>query len=233
MSNFLRKRFFERCVGAEDMSVLVALSSPNNEAESSAPRRIVAEHPDIEIQVIHIDRKGFTAVPYLWVRNVRPKKFESAAQSDPNVHEVKLIDKVDDGALFKLFWGVDSPLIHCVIEADGIIIDANGTIDKWSLKLLFEYRADASDFQECCQRRGAPMEIHRLSSIAERIVGESVYLSRSQRKTLLLAYERGYFDEPRTLTQQELAYELDISTSAVGRRLRRGFRNLIEESLIE
>jgi predicted DNA binding protein len=50
---------------------------------------------------------------------------------------------------------------------------------------------------------------------------------------VLLAYERGYFDSPRQITQAELAAELDITRQSVSSRLQRGLRRLVGNTMFD
>ncbi|MEF8842565.1 MAG: helix-turn-helix domain-containing protein [Haloarculaceae archaeon] len=52
-------------------------------------------------------------------------------------------------------------------------------------------------------------------------------VTETQRETLRLAYEAGYYEEPRETTLGELATELGVGERAVFRRLRRGTRGLL------
>ncbi|WP_309138889.1 helix-turn-helix domain-containing protein [Haloterrigena gelatinilytica] len=45
-------------------------------------------------------------------------------------------------------------------------------------------------------------------------------------------YERGYFEDPRDSSVEDLADALGVSSSAVSGRLRRGLKALIENSLV-
>ena len=54
-----------------------------------------------------------------------------------------------------------------------------------------------------------------------------------QREALKLAYEYGYFNTPREATLAEIAEELGISQQALGSRLRRANRRLIEREIID
>lgn len=56
----------------------------------------------------------------------------------------------------------------------------------------------------------------------------SVSLPEEQRETLELAVERGYFEEPRAVSVEELATELDVPRSTVSYRLRRATAALTE-----
>lgn len=56
-------------------------------------------------------------------------------------------------------------------------------------------------------------------------------LTEAERKTLIAAYEAGYFDIPRRLRQSELAEELGKSTGALSTILRRATQKLIEHHI--
>lgn len=57
-------------------------------------------------------------------------------------------------------------------------------------------------------------------------------LTAHQRKILTVAYNEGYYDVPKTTTQQELSAKLDLSTGTVAEHLRKieseVFRSLVE-----
>jgi predicted DNA binding protein len=71
--------------------------------------------------------------------------------------------------------------------------------------------------------------LHRLESESH---DDGSSLTDSQREALLLAYERGYYDSPRTTNLSDLGEFLGISRQAVSNRLKRGTRQLIEETLV-
>lgn len=216
------------------MSVVALVSTPNTEeAPNSAPRRIVSEVPSIEIDVVHFERDGLAAVPYLWVRQVPPDRFESVVEPDRTIQEVVLLDSGSAGSFYKVRWEVDSPLVLCVLESGGLIMEAHGSTEEWRLTLWFEEQSQASAFQHCCGGANVPLDIRRLSSIAGEYSSSPGSLTESQREILTLALERGYYEEPRSVSQQTLADELGISSNAVGRLLRRGHRNLVREIELE
>ncbi|WP_254864389.1 helix-turn-helix domain-containing protein [Halovivax gelatinilyticus] len=216
------------------MTVLVVLSSQNNRsAPDSVPRRIVSELPSVTIDVVHIDQQGATAIPYFWVQGTRPAEFESVVDADESIEIVDRIERTENGTFYKAAWEVDSPIIHCVSESGGIVLEAAGDADEWRLKIWFEDRETASSFQECCRTLGVPLTIHRISSVAEYFAGTDLSLSNRQREALVLAYREGYFDEPRRVTQAQLGEQLGISSSAFGRRLRRGIETMIDETIVE
>ncbi|MFB6080703.1 MAG: bacterio-opsin activator domain-containing protein [Haloferacaceae archaeon] len=183
------------------MAVLAVISTPNaDDAPDSAPRRIVAERPSAEIEVIHFERTDTATVPYFWMRGVPPAEFESAFRDDPTISDVRQLERTDRGAFYKATWEVDSPLIRCVAGGRGHVVHARGTAEEWHLKVWFEERSDASEFQTCCADRNVPLHVDRLTSLADALSDADAILSPPQREAMVLAYREGYFDEPRRVT---------------------------------
>jgi predicted DNA binding protein len=58
-------------------------------------------------------------------------------------------------------------------------------------------------------------------------ITEDADLTAAQREALLTALDAGYFEEPREVTLDEVATELDISQPAAGGLLRRGIKRLL------
>lgn len=216
------------------MVAVAILTSPNGEdAPDSVPRRVFESAPDVEIEIESVVPLAGSAIPYFWVWGGDLSRFEAVLEADPEVSAVERLERVDGGALYRIEWDVDSPVILCIRHAGGALMDARGTADRWELTVWFESGEDASTFLECCNARGAPVEVERFHSIDRESVEEPPAVTPAQREALVVAYENGYFEGPRAITQTELAERLGISTSATGRRLRRGVANLVERELLE
>ena len=56
-------------------------------------------------------------------------------------------------------------------------------------------------------------------------------LTDKQQATLIIAYNRGYFNSPRDITLEELGEELGITPQAVSSRLRRGMSQILGNTL--
>lgn len=54
-------------------------------------------------------------------------------------------------------------------------------------------------------------------------------LTPKQRRSLRMAFDAGYYDDPRGVTLEALANEIGVSTSAFASRLRNAERNLLEQ----
>ncbi len=216
------------------MAVLAALSTPNTDgAPDCAPRRLVSGLPDVELVVVQFERNGTVGVPYFRMRGAPTTAFEAALAADPKIRRFRRLERSSNGTLYKASWEVDCPIVQCMGETNGIIVEARGTAAEWQLQIWFEGGADASAFQRCCAARDVPLRVDRLTSLAGVAAEAPGSVSERQREALLVAYREGYFDEPRRVSQRELAAELGISSSAVGGRLRRGLANLLEETLVD
>lgn len=216
------------------MVTFVEITTPNNDqAPDSAPRRIVSEFPTIEIEVVQFKQQANTAIPYFWVEGIGANQIEEAVKNDPRLSKLQQLDQSDGRILYKVRWNVDSPLISCSLAANGLVMQAHGIPDEWQIKLWFETGKGASAFQNCCQKRDVPLVVNKVASVDEMTADDPADLSQSQSEIIRLAYNMGYFEVPRSVSQDELAEKLGISSSAVGDRLRRGLANLVEDTLIE
>ena len=215
------------------MVAVAVVTSPNGgDAPESVPRRIFEAAPEVEIEVESVVPLAGGAIPYFWVWGEDLASFEAALEGYAEVSDVARLERVDEGALYRIEWDVDSPVIECIQRAGGALMEAHGTADRWTLTLWFEAGEDASAFLECCAAEDVHVAVERFHSIDREGVDESQAVTPAQREALVVGYENGYFEGPREITQTELAERLGVSTAAAGRRLRRGVANLVERQLI-
>ncbi len=66
------------------------------------------------------------------------------------------------------------------------------------------------------------------SDAAESLLEGCRELSDTERQTLVVAAEKGYFDQPRGATLQMLANEFDVSDTAVSKNVRRAERKILK-----
>ena len=215
------------------MVAVAVITSPTGEgATDSVPKRIFGAAPGVEIEVESVVPLTGSAIPYFWVWGEGLDTFEAELEGYPEVSAITRLESVEGGALYRIEWDVDDPVVECVQRAGGTLMDANGTAERWKLTVWFESGDDASTFLECCHARGVPVEVERFHSIDSEVESDPPAVTPAQREALVVAYENGYFEGPREITQTELADRLDVSTAAAGRRLRRGVANLVERQLL-
>jgi predicted DNA binding protein len=105
--------------------------------------------------------------------------------------------------------------------------------DGWFVRLLLPDREALNHIWNYARDNDITFDIVEVYG-NEDTSGESSYgLTEQQRAALRLAYRRGYFQEPRDVSLDEVAQELGLSSTAMSGRLRRGIRNLVAATIAE
>lgn len=99
------------------------------------------------------------------------------------------------------------------------------------IRAIVPNREALTGFHTAIREDGYEFSLHQATSDIESGLSGEPALSKPQREALVLAYERGYYDQPREVSLAEIGEELGISESAVSGRLLRGISTLLEESL--
>lgn len=170
-------------------------------------------------------------LPYFWVSGSDSVSFDDAIHADPTVSEAEVIEETDDSRLYQVKWA--EPVIELITEITNqhaSVLDARAQSGTWRIQMRFAEDEHISDFQEYFAAQGHTFTVNRLSqpqAPRQREFG----LTATQHDTLVTALEGGYFEIPRRLSIEKLAERLDVSTSAVSERLRRGSATLIRQTL--
>lgn len=191
----------------------------------------LAQRPEVEIHVDQLVPTDESALPFFWVHGCNPSEFLEYAERESEVRDVEQLERVDDVALFRADWRPNADLVRRIADIDVRILEAVGTSASWRFEVRAEDRESILEFQAAFEREGIPIELERLYDLEEVIDRNQRLLTAKQREVLLEALDEGYFDAPRRATQADLAEEFDVSRRAVAERLRRGMRNVLEETL--
>jgi predicted DNA binding protein len=215
------------------MAVEVVVSYPaGGEPPDSAPVRLLEEVGGVDIEVERLVPLGEAVPVYFWGWGESLGGLEAALQNEGSVSELTVLDRVDGGALYSVEWDIDDPLITSVRQTEGALLRAYGAGDAWEMTIRFERAESTTDFQEHCEDRDIPVRVDRLrTSVA--MAGDTPAATADQREALVAAYERGYFQAPRETTQEELAADLGMSSTALSTLLRRGVGNLVEDAILD
>ncbi|MCU4743238.1 helix-turn-helix domain-containing protein [Halobacteria archaeon AArc-m2/3/4] len=138
-----------------------------------------------------------------------------------------LEDLGERGLLFRVTWGTHLDGIVTAITTSAVtLLSASCRNRTWTFRLRVDDHAEISHFRETCLENGVRISLTRLQSLGS-TDGRDDELTEPQLEALGLAFERGYFDDPRRATLDELAAELDITRQSFAGRLRRGHRNVL------
>jgi predicted DNA binding protein len=158
---------------------------------------------------------------------------EAQFDRDATVEEWTRI--ADDGTtrIYRLQHTPETKLLTPeVTKVGGFTLEAKSTGHGWRIRLQLPGREALSELWDYCREEEISFELVQMYQ-QEGISLDGKPLTEPQRTTLLAAYERGYFDEPRGTSHKEIADLLGISPTAVGGRIRRGTARLIEMVLAD
>ncbi|MFB6184272.1 MAG: helix-turn-helix domain-containing protein [Haloarculaceae archaeon] len=160
--------------------------------------------------------------------------FEAALANDHTVAAFERMSEYDHRLVYGIEFTPEAVLLASrVTEQGGFSLEAfrheEGWIERWQLP----DRESLRSIWEFAQDEAFTFDIRELYRITDDSHPESGGLTDEQRRTLAVAYENGYFDEPRRITLEGVADELGISPTAASGRLRRGMKKLVESSVPE
>jgi len=171
-----------------------------------------------------------TIMPYFWVSGRDPEAFATAARAESAVETISIVDAVEDGTLFAARWNhEEAGTLFAIARSGGVLLDAGATSERWRFEVRFDDREAVAEFRSFCDERGVPLSIERVTTASPRTDGR-YGLTAEQQEALAVAYQRGYFQEPRRATLEDVAREIGISPRALAGRLRRGQARLLERT---
>lgn len=190
---------------------------------------------DVQIRVVtqvNTD-PGVTDFPFLIKYDDR-SELERALQTDPTVEEYKFVDWTDGAGIYYIEHTPETQLISSVVtEVNGFLIHTESKGGGWLVRMLLPDRGALNTIWEYATERDITLDIIDIYGGSD-AGGELSYgLTDEQRTALQLAYERGYFSEPRDVSLEEIAAEMDLSSTAMNGRMRRGMRNLIAATIAD
>jgi predicted DNA binding protein len=192
--------------------------------------------PDASIQVVpHSGTDPDTGMFFFMVEHA-DDDFEAIEAQFDRDHTVEAWTRVADDETAHIYRLQHTPRTKLVTpeatKVGGFTLEAKSTSQGWRIRLQLPDREAISELWEYCREEGISFELAQMYQ-QEGIALDGEPLTEPQRTTLLTAYERGYFDEPRGTSHKEIAELLGISPTAVGGRIRRGTARLIEMVLAD
>lgn len=171
-------------------------------------------------------------VRYLWVRGP-DREAAVAALVDETDPAVRVLDQRSESTLLRTGWReFDGSVVDHLESSDGCLLSAQCTGGEWTLRIRFPDSDAVSTFYEVCAAAGLDVTVLDISGPVDRHGGDVSNLSPTQRETLRIAFEAGYFEVPRKTSIRELAAELGVSEQSVSERLRRGLTSLVESTVL-
>ena len=159
--------------------------------------------------------------------------FEDGLVDDATVAEPSLVGEYADRRVYRVnIADCGRELLSPLESADAYVHDASGTRDGWTVRMELPDREALVGFVRECRAAGVELNIRRITDTDAVDRHHDYGLNIEQGRILRLAYEAGYFDVPRKVSQTDLAESLDLSTSAVSQHLRRATAELVGNTLL-
>lgn len=202
-------------------------------ADTFALTETLKTRPEAVIEIERVVASEKLLTPYFWVTNVSADEFETAAETDSSVRDVRRLDTFEEANLFRAEWteNVES-IVYAYTEVGGVILDATGYQHTWEVQLRFDDRDQLRKFQSFCADSDIEFTINRLFEVSHPHTGRQFGLTEKQRDALVKAWEAGVFESPAESTLAEVADDLDISQQALSQRIRNGHNSLIANTLV-
>lgn len=189
----------------------------------------------VEIRVITQGNTnpGATDFPFLIEYNDRAE-LERMLEDDATVKEYELVDWTDRTGIYYIEHTPETKLISTVVtDVNGFLVHTETRGSGWLVRLLLPSREALNTVWTYANENDITIAIIEIYGNDD-AGGETSYgLTDEQKTALKIAYEEGYFREPRDISLNEVADEIGLSSTAMSGRLRRGMRNLIAATLAE
>jgi predicted DNA binding protein len=206
-----------------------------------------AEHPDIVLTgtVTHDRSSKVTSVSeagtdptsgkfFYRIESADFDRFEDGLRNDRTVGEFeRVIETRDEEAIYSFEYTDEAKLLSPVVSAaNGVTLDMQNDGSAWVLTIWAPDRTDLVQLWDYAQQNGIAIDLLRVNEYGS-LGNTDAGLTDSQREALLVAFEIGYFEEPRNATLSDVAADLGISQPAASGLLRRGINRLIVSALFD
>jgi predicted DNA binding protein len=208
---------------------------------------IRVEHPDIVLtgaarhdngsKIKSVSEAGTDPVSgkfFYRVESSDLRRFEDGLRNDHTIGEFERVRETRDGrAIYSVEYTDEAKVLSPVVStASGVILDMENEGSAWNLTVWMSERTDLAQLWDYARQNEIDIELLRVNEYAS-LGNTDAGLTDSQREALLVAVERGYFEEPRDATLSEVAADLDISQPAASGLLRRAIKRLVVSSLLD
>lgn len=159
--------------------------------------------------------------------------FETALKRDHTIRSFERVSDLGTEAVYRFEYEPEATVFSKAIsDVDGVSLDWMNRDAAWIVRVWLPDREALAALCEYAVDSDIDLSLENVRNYANPVGGEPD-LTRSQRETLLLALEMGYFEEPRAVTLEDVAAEHGISQPAAGGRIRRGIRRLLTATVAD
>lgn len=193
--------------------------------------QILNTETETDVELLEVVPTDDSVAPYFRATGEELDAFESAVREDDRADSLDCLDCTGDRRLYHLEWSDGDDWFFDALDDTGLVLVAGeGSSRQWWFQCWADDRETVSALYDAARATGASVDIERIADETESR-SPAYDLTEKQREAILLALEQGYFDVPRETSLTNIGEELDISHQSVSRRLNRGLRALVENTL--
>jgi hypothetical protein len=214
-----------------------------SQADDGIVAQLHLRHPELVLQPAIQRAPAITIEPDYWTNGGAGRTllfftaygpafddFETALGFDRTVEEPILLEQCRGRRSYRVeLTDRALTLVEETAIAGGQLRRCSGSRGGWQYQLRFPGRDALVAFNAACRERDVSVSVEHLRLPDEQRTSV-LSLTEKQQELLAVAYEEGYFEVPRRISQDELADRLGVSKSAVSQRLRRAIGELCASS---
>lgn len=170
---------------------------------------------------------------FLWAAGDDFETFEAALTDDETVGSTELVENAGEKRLYRVQISPEAAVVLYPVDVElgASRLAVTATSRSLDARIRFPDRETLRQYRERCAERGVSLSLQRLYQSRESSTGAAYGLTPKQRRAVVHAAEKGYFEVPRGRTLAELAADLEISRQSASERIRRGVDALVKSTL--
>ena len=213
---------------SQHQGVIVRLTIPCGEFALADTFKAV---PDAQFGAGSVADSGGDVLPLLWARTTDHERLETALSEDSTTTTVSQLTEQGDEWLYQIRWDPMVDIVTGLLTGQrGTILDAAAEDGEWQMRVLYPTQSVLQEATSYCEQHDVSLDVESIRSVGSESAGQ-YGLTDTQYESLRMACKEGYFSVPRETELSALAEQMDVSHQALSERLRRGTRELVEQSL--
>lgn len=212
------------------MTQVASFTTP---AETFAIGEAFEEGSSTTVELERLVPTDAAMIPFLWVWGDGVEDFQARLERQCGIGSVERLFRGESGVLLRVEWNDElSGVVRDLFALDFTLLSGVGSAEEWRLRIRFPSSEAAAEFQRYLREHHIDHRLERVRPLADVESSPNYGLTPEQREALMVAYQSGYFQEPRRATLSDVADRLGISPSAASGRLRRGHAALLERTVM-
>lgn len=192
-----------------------------------------SEVPNIRIELVRAACHGDNLLPLVATNGARSEQVNDALAADATINSVTPLSAREFRSTFWVDWADPArELLNTLRQKEVTLLSAVGEGGQWKLSFLYPDDDPVSSIFAEWKHDGLNLSVKRVNGAIGPFYNDRFGVTEEQYEALIQAVESDYYEIPRGTNLKGLACELKISHQALSERLRRGHKNLVENTLI-